>query len=104
MSLSTTGDLLFYLKVISSGALYCSKGVSVGPVPISIWQVSIVALLAGPAITHSAPSINAVLMDARHQRPSASSCGHVTVSLVQHAITCCQVVYSIWKCYSIKKT
>lgn len=89
-----------YLVIVRGGTLCCSKGVSVGPVPVSIQQRSIVALLAGPAIAHCTPSVDAVLMDARHQRPATSGSGHVTESLIDHAISSGQVIQSIWKYYS----
>lgn len=96
-------SVLVYLKIIRGGTFYYSEGVSVGPVPVSIRQLSIVALLARPAVTHCALSMNAVFMDACHQRPAASHSGHITESLIDHAISSGQVVQAIWKYYSLCK-
>ena len=83
------------LVVITCGSLCRPKGVVVGPVAIPLWVVSSVALLTGPAITHSALPTHVVLMHTSHQGPATTCSGHVTEGLVDDTILRAQEIEAI---------
>lgn len=59
------------------------------------WVVSSVALLTGPAITHSALPTHVVLMHTSHQGPATTCSGHVTEGLVDDTILRAQEIETI---------
>ena len=84
-----------YLVVITGSRLCRPKRVVIGPVAISLWVVSPVALLTGPAIAHSAFPTHVLLMHTGHQGPAATPRGHVTESLVDDTILSAEVIQAI---------
>ena len=84
-----------YLVVIAGGSLCRPKRVVIGPVAVTLWVVSPVALLTGPAIAHRAFPTHVVLMDAGHQGPAATPRGHVTEGLVDDTILSAEDIQAI---------
>ena len=84
-----------HLVVIAGGSLCRPKCVVIGPVAVTLWVVSPVALLTGPAIAQRAFPKHAVLMDTGHQGPAATPRGHVTEGLVDDTILSAEVIQAI---------
>lgn len=93
--LSLDVEVARVLVVITCGSLCRPKGVVVGPVAIPLWVVSSVALLTGPAITHSALPTHVILMHTSHQGPATTCSGHVTEGLVDDTILRAQEIETI---------
>lgn len=84
-----------HLVVITGGSHGGPKGGIVDPVAVSTGVLSVVTLLAGPAVPVGAFPVDVVLMDAGHQRPAATVGGHIAEGLVDFSFFRSQVIQSI---------